>query len=110
MTEDELKQFLDDNKADIQQAVKQRVIAKLLEEHRWNISESVNKAVRDFVDEHVVPAVKAELEANKGGIVNAVVSTVSGVTEELAKGLVSDAAKNIGSEWKRREIIKAIFS
>lgn len=37
MTEAELKEFLEANKADIQQAVKQRMIDSLLTQHRWTI-------------------------------------------------------------------------
>lgn len=109
MTEADLKDFLEANKADIQDAVKQRMIAKLLEEHRWNIGEAVNKCVREFVDQHVVPAVAAELESQKGSIIAATLHALATVSDELAKGLAADAAKNIGSEWKRREIVKSIF-
>ena len=109
MTEVQLKEFLEANKADIQQAVKQKAIAALLEEHRWDISDQISKAVNAFVAAEIVPAVQAELLSQRGPIVEAAIKAIASISDELAKGFTEAAAKNIGSDYRRREIAKAIF-
>ena len=109
MTETELKEFLENNKSDIQSAVKARVIEKLLQEHRWEISEAITKTVREFVDVNVVPAVREALESQKGVIVATAVKSLANISDSLAKDLTMDAAKNSANEWQRKKIVQAIF-
>lgn len=109
MTPDDLKSFLESNKEDIQLAVKQATIGKLIEQHRWDISEQVTKVVREFVAEEVIPAVKAELGSQRGAIIESTLTSLASISDNLAKSLSADAAKRIGSEWDRKKIISAIF-
>lgn len=109
MTEDDLKKFLDENKADIQSHVKKRAIERLLEEHRWTITDQVAKAINDFVAAEVIPEVQRELATQKGAIVSAIVSTLANLSDTLAKELTADAATNVASQYERNKIIKAIW-
>jgi hypothetical protein len=109
MTELQLKEFLEENKADIQAAVKKKAIEELLTTYRWDIGEQISKAVNEFVATEIIPAVKSELTSQQGAIAEAAIKAIAGIADELAKGFVETAAKNIGSDYKRREIAKAIF-
>jgi hypothetical protein len=110
MTEDDLKQFLADNKADIQDAVKRAAIDRLIAQHSWNISEQIRQAVNDFIAKEVIPDVQAHLSEYKGALVSGVIAGLSTLSDDLAKGLATDAAKTIGDSWQRQKIIKALFN
>jgi len=59
MTEEEIKKFLDDNKSDIQEAVRQKMVASLIAEHRWEISDHITKVVNEFIATEIAPQVSA---------------------------------------------------
>lgn len=110
MTEAELKEFLNDNAEEIRATVKKRVIERLLAEHNWDITQTISKAVKEFVDAEIVPAVRDHLADQKGAIVAAAVGALATISDDLAKNLAADAAKNAADEWRRKNIVKAIFS
>jgi len=110
MTEDEIKSFLDENKSAILSTVKQKAIDRLVEQHRWDITEQISKVVNAFVIEEVVPEVKAHLMDIKGPIVEAAVRGISGLTDELAKGLAKAATENVANSYRRENILKALFA
>lgn len=110
MTEEDLKKFLEDNKADIQAQVRQRMIDSLLSEHRWSISSQISEIVNEFIRDEIAPAVKAHLQSEKSDILEAAVKSASGIGDLLAKALVERAAKNIsGDSYSFRNTLKAIF-
>lgn len=110
MTEEDLKQFLEDNKADIQAKVRERLIDSLLAEHRWSISNQISEIVNDFVKTEIAPAVKEHLISEKSEILAAAIKSASGIGDILAKALVERAAKNIsGDSYNFRNTLKAIF-
>lgn len=109
MTEEKLREFLEANKADIEAAVKQRAITSLLEEHRWTINSQISDAVNKFVEAEIIPAIRDELAAQKGVIIEAALKSISTISDGLAEGMLRTAAKNVGDDWRRREIIKALF-
>ena len=110
MTEQQLKEFLEENKADIAEAVKRATIERMIAQHNWDISSQIREVVSKFVADNVVPEVQAHLESQKGVFVAAIINSLSEVSDELAKSLAADALKNIATEYKRREIVKAIFT
>ena len=110
MTEEDLKQFLEDNKEAIQSQVRQKMIDSLLAEHRWSISSQISDIVNEFVKAEIAPAVKEHLQSEKGEIIAAAVKSASGIGDLLAKALVERAAKNInGDTYNFRDTLKAIF-
>lgn len=110
MTEEDLKQFLDENADAIKAQVKQRMIDGLLAEHRWSISSQISEIVNEFVRDEIAPAVKAHLQSEKSEIIEAAVKSASGIGDLLAKALVERAAKNIsGDSYNFRNTLKAIF-
>ena len=110
MTEDDLKQFLDENAETIKAQVKQKMIDGLLAEHRWSISSQISEIVNEFVKDEIAPAVKEHLQSEKGEIITAALKSASGIGDMLAKALVERAAKNIsGDTYNFRNTLKAIF-
>ncbi|MDH2092773.1 hypothetical protein N5K21_29220 [Rhizobium pusense] len=110
MTEEDLKQFLEDNKAEIQAQVRQKMIDSLLAEHRWQIGGQISEIVNEFVKTEIAPAVKEHLMSEKSAILDAAIKSASGIGDLLAQALVERAAKNItGDSYSFRNTLKAIF-
>lgn len=110
MTEEDLKEFLEDNKADIQAQVKQRLIDGLLANHSWTMRETISEIVAEFMKTEIVPAVREHLASEKGAIMEAAISSASHIGEMLSKALVEKASKNIsGDSYQFRNTLKGIF-
>lgn len=110
MTEEDLKQFLEDNKADIQAQVRQKVIDGLLADYQWTLRENISGIVADFIKTEIAPEVRKHLESEKSTILDAAIKSSSGIGDMLAKALVERAAKNINADsYNFRETLGAIF-
>jgi hypothetical protein len=110
VTEDDLKEFLDQNKADIQQAVKAKMIEGLITQHRWEISGEIAKIVQDFVTAEIVPEVKNYLAENKGPILQAAIAGAAEIGDTLAKAIVERTAKKLKADgYEFRSVLKALF-
>jgi len=110
MTEDDLKQFLDENKADIQARVKERMIEGLLVQNRWEISAQISKVVEEFVTTEIVPEIKKYLADQKGPILNAAIAGAAEIGDTLAKAIVTRTAKRLSPEgYEFRQVMDALF-
>lgn len=110
MTEEDLKQFLEDNADAIKAQVKQKMIDGLLAEHRWSMSSQISEIVNEFVRDEIAPAVKEHLQSEKGPIIEAAIKSASGIGDLLAKSLIERAAKNLnGDSYSFRQTLKAVF-
>lgn len=110
MTEDDLKVFLAENRADILAEVKRRSIEKLLETHRWNLTDAISAEVNAFVQGEVIPEVRKHLQSEKSAIIEAALSGASDIGDAIAKGLAARAAKNLQSDgYQFRSVMEAIF-
>jgi ABC-type phosphate/phosphonate transport system substrate-binding protein len=111
MTEEDLKKFLDANKAEIQLQVKQRLIDGLLANHSWTMREQIGDVVAAFMRDEIMPEVKAYLVSEKSSILEAAVKGAAEIGDMLSKQLVAQAAKNLDgkSGYQFRAIAKAIF-
>lgn len=109
MTEDDLKKFLEDNSEEIKRTIKQKMVERLMQDHSWELSKHIGKVVSDFVAAEIVPDVQTHLMSMKGEITAACVKSLAKISDDLASSLAKDAAENIGTGYKRTQILKAIF-
>lgn len=110
MTDDDLKEFLEENRESIKAAVKAKMIDSLLAEHRWDISSEIKKAVEAFVAAEVVPEVKKYLADNKGPILQAAVAGAAEIGDTLAKAIAKQTAERLDPNGYRfRQVLKALF-
>ena len=110
MSPEDLKEFLEDNKAEIQATVKARMIDQILANHSWQITDEIRAVVQEFVSAEIVPEVKKHLQDQKGPILQAALVGASEIGESLSKSLVEAAAKNLAPDgYKFRALMKALF-
>lgn len=111
MTEEDLREFLEANKAEVKAQVKQRLIDGLLSSHKWTMQDQIGEVVAEFMKTEIMPEVKAYLVSEKSTILEAAITAASEIGDLLAKNLVTLAAKNINaqSSYQFRQIAEAIF-
>lgn len=110
MTEDDLKTFLVENREAIQTEVKAKMIARLVENQRWEISAALAKTVNDFIETEILPEVTKHLQAEKGVILSAAIKAASGIGDVIALKLSERAAKVMATEYDFKKVISAIFN
>lgn len=110
MTEDDLREFLETNKDEIQRAVKAKMIDSLLSQNRWEISGQIAKVVEEFVAAEVMPEVKAYLADNKGPIVEAAIAGAAQIGDTLATAIVERTVKKLKADsYEFRNVLKTLF-
>jgi F0F1-type ATP synthase delta subunit len=110
MTEEDLKEFLEDNKVSIQAAVKSKIIDRLLQEHSWQITQEIRDVVQAFVSAEIVPDVKKYLQDQKGPILEAALVGAAEIGNNLAKAITERSAKNLTSDsYQFRQVMEALF-
>jgi hypothetical protein len=110
MTEDDLKEFLEENKESIKSAVRAKMIESLLANHHWEISAEISKVVEAFVADEIVPEVKKYLADNKGPIVQAALVGAAAISDTLAKAIVERTAARLAPDsYQFRAVLKALF-
>lgn len=110
MNEEDLKQFLETNKADIQAKVRERLIDGLLQNHQWTMRDQITEVVAEFMKTEIVPEVRKYLVSEKSAILEAAIASTSQIGEMLTKAMVERAAKNISAEsYAFRDTLSAIF-
>ena len=110
MTEDDLKEFLDANREAIQTEVKAKMISRLVESQRWEISAALATVVNTFIETEILPEVVKHLQAEKGVILSAAIKAASGIGDIVAQKLTERAAKVTATEWDFKKVITAIFN
>ncbi|GGB00085.1 hypothetical protein GCM10011491_30430 [Brucella endophytica] len=111
MTEEDLKQFLAENAADIQAQVRQRLIEGLLTNHSWTMRDQIGEVVADFMKTEIIPEVRTYLSGEKSAILEAAIKGASKVSDMLAEAMVAQAAKNLSANrYEFKKIMEAVFA
>jgi hypothetical protein len=109
MTEDEMKEFLTANAESIKVAVRDKMIAQIIQEHRWEIGGEVAKAVNEFVKDEIVPEVKTYLAGEKSVILEAAIEGARQVGNLITQKMVEDATKNLKAGSAFRTIMETLW-
>jgi ABC-type phosphate/phosphonate transport system substrate-binding protein len=111
VTEEDLKEFLEANKAEVQAQVKERLINGLLSSHQWTMRDQIGEVVAEFMKTEIMPEVRAYLVSEKSAILEGAIKAASGIGDMLAQQLITQAAKNINekSSYQFRKVAEAIF-
>ena len=109
MTEDDLLNFMQENKADIIASVKAKAISAMTEQVRWGLSSAVQGVVDEFIKTDVLPAIKQELQDHKGPIIAAAVKGAAEIGEAVAQKIVTTAVERM-TGYGGTDVLKALFN
>jgi hypothetical protein len=108
MNEKEIRDFLSENSESIKATVREKMIAGLLAEHRWDISDQITKIVNEFIATEIAPEVKSHLQSEKGAILEAAIKTTANLSDLIAEAMTKKAAENLKG-YRFSAVMKAIF-
>jgi hypothetical protein len=108
MTEQDLNDFLEANKAEISANIKRTIIEKMTNSMQYQLSSAATDAINAFINEEVVPEVRKHLMENKGPIIQSVISATAVIGDELQKKMVGKATEAL-SGYDAGNIIKSLF-
>ena len=108
MTEDEMKDFLKANDEAIKTSVRDKLIAGIVAEHRWEIGGEVAKAVNEYIKTEIVPEVTKHLAGEKGVILAAAIEGSRQIGNLITEKMVAEATKSING-YGMNDVLKAMF-
>lgn len=93
--------------------IKQAVIKEATSEISWQAKSAASNAVHDIVEEFISKEVKPELlvslQKKKSAIIDAAIIGAENMAVMLAKAMAEKLSENLGTSYKRSEILKAMF-
>ena len=101
---------LEENKDAVRATVRDALLEGVKRQFAWELPDAVKKAVQEFVAEEILPAVRADLEANKEEFIEAATAMVRGVPAEIGKAMQEQLAKNLTNSWTLRKVVEACFA
>jgi hypothetical protein len=101
--------ILESNKDAVRAAVRDTMLDSVKRQFQWELPEAVKKTVTDFVNDEIIPEIKAELESNKEAFITAATDMARGVAGEIAKAMQEQVAKNLTQSWNVRKLAEALF-
>lgn len=103
------KEVLEENKDAVKRKVREAMLEGIERQFSWELPQAVKNEVSKFVEEEIVPSVRADLMENKDAMVNAATEIVASVPAELAKAMQEQLAKTLKDSWKLRKVTEALF-
>ena len=109
LDEERIKQALATAEAGILAELVEQTKQRVIHAAEYAIQDAVGRVVNRFVADKLTPQLEKALADQEGAILGAAQQAAVAMGEALAVGLVTDARKNLASEWKRRELIKNLL-
>lgn len=106
---DDLNRLLVDSQDQIVASVKEKLIERLSSNYEWQLTDLINKEVKEFFAAEVAPIIKQNLSDTKGEILSAAMTGASQIAVKLGEALTASVAENLSNDWKAKQIFKALF-
>ena len=71
--------------------------------------EAMDEVLEEFIKKEIKPAMKKKLVEMKASILQAFIDGIEDTASEVGKKLFATAKKNLSSDYKFHELVKAIF-
>lgn len=108
MTQEELDQFLVDNKEAVMLAARQAILDKVTSDIKWKLPDTISAQVTEFLAKEIAPEVDKILHDEKDGIIAAARAASVAIGDTLSKALATKAEEAL-SGYRAREVFKSLF-
>lgn len=68
------------------------------------------EAATQWAKEHLVPEIRAQLEAGKAGLIQAAHESAEGIAEAIKTALIKQAEKSLANSWNLKKVVEGIYS
>lgn len=101
---------LEENKGAVKTAVREAMLDGIKKQFEWELPSAVKQEVAKFVEEEIVPSIRAELMESKDEMVAAATEIIRGVPIELGKAMQEQVAKNLSNSWNIKKVVDALLN
>ncbi len=105
MDADFFRDILESNKDMVRDGVRDALMDSIKRQFQWELPKAVKVTVKEFMEQEVVPAIRAELLANKEQFVEAATEIARAAPAEIAKAMQAKIAENLTHSWTLREVV-----
>lgn len=105
----ELETHLPEMVANAKARAEAAITAQIAESLRWKLSDTIGKAVEEFLVDQVLPEIRSRLLDSKGGIIKSVVDVLPAITGAVGAMLQKRVEDKLSKDWEARAILKALL-
>ena len=110
LSDEQIEEILESSRVSIIEGLKKDLVSSMQSSIDYAAREEVVNFTVKWVRENILPEIVKSLTEQRKGLLEAAVRSSEEITESFAKSLAETMKKNMGSEWNRKEIFKAMFS
>ena len=110
LTQDQINQAISDAVPDVLAGLRKEISETALHHARNSVQAAVTKAVGEWVEAELVPAIRDTLAAEKDGLIAIAPEIAAGITTELNKALLATIKEKLEKSWERKKIFEALFT
>lgn len=110
LTQDQINQAVSDAMPDVLAGLRKEISETALYHARNSAQAAITKAVGEWVEAELVPAIRATLAAEKDGLISIAPEIAAGITAELNKALLATIKEKLEKSWERKKIFEALLA
>jgi len=110
MDTEQLQKFLEENKAEFESHLRQKVIDSLTQRIAWDLPNLIQAQVVKFYETELAPEVNQYLTDNKQAVMKVVMAAALEASDEVAKSMVERVKETMDkNSYQRNAVFKALF-
>ena len=110
LTQDQINQAISDAVPDVLAGLRKEISETALYHARNSVQAAITKAVGEWAEAELVPAIRDTLAAEKDGLIAIAPEIAAGITAELNKALLANIKEKLEKSWERKKIFEALFT
>jgi len=110
LTQEHLEQIVKDNLSSIVKGFENELSEAVSREMLEQCHSVVGKAVRQWIEENIVPEITKQLVEQKDSLIATAAQLGPLVVKELVEKITEQSKKNLGESWTRKKIMEALFT
>lgn len=110
LSQDQINQAVSDAMPNVLAGLRKEISETALYHARDSVRAAVAKAVGEWVEAELVPAIRTTLAAEKDGLIAIAPEIAAGITAELNKTLLAHIKAKLETSWERKKIFEALLA
>jgi len=104
-----IEELVEKIRPEIEAQLAKETVARVAESLSWSLQSAVREMACKYIEEHVLPEVKKDLETRRLELVASICAAVTVACADLGTKITEVVVKNLSNEWTVREIAKKVF-
>lgn len=109
LTQEQINEAVQDAMPDILAGLRKEIAENAVYQAKQSAFSAVQKAVTEWINEHLLPEILQSLMDNKDGLVAMVPSLAQSMTVAMQAAFIDSITKKLESSWERKKIFEALL-